>query len=296
MQKIIDLKDWENRFLSHGFDNLVKLICEKHNIACNKIENVYCLENVIFKVADKIIKIYNPLVLSKQKQIAEVSGYKLANKLNLPVPKILCTGEIAGEDVCYYMIMDYINGKSLKGRKVGYDKLTELSYVIKDFLKKYNILPTKTDLKIMRTDCDKFKWELISEGLAADFKKLYTAIDFGNPCYVHADLHRGNIVLDQSDQFKIIDFGDNKIAPWQCELPPVICNLFKFDNKLIYNVFEKDMDYLKENLIKGFVINDFGTDYLEDMCNFLNYGNIKNIKDIQELKTLVDKAFEKGKN
>ncbi len=294
MQKVLDLKDWQNRYKNHGFDDLVIQICKKHNIECKNIENIYCLENVIFKVDNKIIKIYNPLVLSKQKQYSEVIGYKRANKLNLSVPKGIITGEIAGDDICYYLIMDYIEGKSLKNINLSYKELAKLSFIIRDFLLKYNGKPTKGDLTKMRTDCDKFKWELISDGLASDFKAVYNSIDFSDICYVHADLHKGNIMKTKNGRLLIIDFGDNKLAPWQCELPPIICNLFKFDNKLLTNVFNKNLETLKEELIKGFIINDFGTDYLEDLCNYLDFGNIKNIKNLEHLKVLIDQAFANG--
>ena len=295
MQKIIDQDDWLKRYKNNEFNAIVELICHHHKIDCKKIEKIYCDENALFKIGDKIVKVYNPLVLSKEKQIAEVEGYKRANKLNLPVPKILNTGIIEGEDNCYYMIMDYIDGTSLKCKIPNEEKMIELSYILKNFLSTYNTSPTPKDLFYLRTDCDKFKYELISKGLVADLKKLYNELDFQKVYYVHADLHKGNILLDTKNQFKVIDFGDAKIAPKCCEFPPIICWLYHFNSILVENTFEMPLDILKEELLKGFVVNDFGTDCLQDMCDYLDYGNIKKIKNIQELKQLINKAFEKGK-
>ena len=206
----------------------------------------------------------------------------------------MTTGIIEGEDDCYYMIMDYIDGTSLKYKTLTDEKMIELSFILKNFLSVYNATPTKNDRRYLRTDCDKFKFELVSKRLAADLKNLYNELDFQKVCYVHADLHKDNIMLDNKNQFKIIDFGDAKIAPKCCELPPIICWLYHFNSSLVENTFDMPIDLLKDELLKGFVVNDFGTDYLQDMCDFLDYGDIKKIRNIQELKNLINKAFEKG--
>ncbi len=294
MKKISNQKDWLNYYNNNEFDLIVKNICSRHGIACDKIEKIYCGENALFKVRNKVIKIYNPLVLSKEKQIAEVESYKRANKLNLPIPKIWATGSFEDTEICYYIIIDYISGYTLRQKNVPKEKMIELSYELKNFLTVYNTTPTEADLQLLRIDCDKFKFELVSKGLADDLKMLYKNIDLNELCYVHADLHKGNILLDKNNQFKVIDFGDAKIAPKYCELPPIICDLYHFDGNLIKNTFEIPIKKLQDQLLKGFVINDFGTDYIQDLCNFLGYGDMKNIKNIEELKCLINLAFEKG--
>ena len=85
MQKILNQKDWLNKYQNNEFNNKVENICNSHNLSCKKIKKIYCDENALFKIGDKIIKIYNPLVISKEKQVAEVERYRRANELNLPV-------------------------------------------------------------------------------------------------------------------------------------------------------------------------------------------------------------------
>ena len=94
MTKIKSQKDWLKKYKNGKFNNLIENICLNNNLPIDLIENIHCQENALFKVGNKLIKIYSPLVLSKEKQLAELKSYKRANLLNLPTPQILAEGEV----------------------------------------------------------------------------------------------------------------------------------------------------------------------------------------------------------
>ena len=154
---------------------------------------------------------------------------------------------------------------------------------------------TASDFSSIRCGPDTDKFIVFSATtLAKEIQSFYRTINFSNVCYVHADLHKGNFLIDSNGKFVIIDFGDAKIAPKFCELPPIICNTYNFNIDLIKNTFGDNLNKIKEDLLKGFIVNDFATDYIQDLCNYLNFGNIKKIKIIKHLKTLIDQAFDKA--
>ena len=97
-------------------------------------------------------------------------------------------------------------------------------------------------------------------------------------CLIHNDLHFDNILLDDNNSIKLIDFNDSQVAPFDFDLrllymsvslpwkwansemdplqkPEDYQNLFEYIKK--YYTELKDVKYLKERMKVYWVLNDF---------------------------------------
>jgi predicted Ser/Thr protein kinase len=115
--EIVDWESWSRVFRStKQFYYLVKEIFRIERLAFDEIENCKPGTNGVFKVGNFIVKIFVPKESgynSAPDYTSELYALKMANQLGVSIPNLLAYGEIRDKYLFRYLIMDYIEGKTL---------------------------------------------------------------------------------------------------------------------------------------------------------------------------------------
>jgi len=125
--------------------------------------------------------------------------------------------------------------------------------------------------------------------------------------FFHADLHSGNIIVDDDNRLHLVDFGNSFILS-EHEKKNLICSIqvhrklislmernYIFDNEYFYSIFKDPILFLKNpsklfTLIRKVEDNDY-IPYIKEICKYIL--NIVNV-EIQEkdMKYLIEKVLE----
>ncbi len=125
--------------------------------------------------------------------------------------------------------------------------------------------------------------------------------------FFHADLHSGNIIVDNNDRLHLVDFGNSFILS-EHEKKNLFCSIqvhrklislmernYIFDNEYFYSIFKDPILFLKNpsklfTLIRKVEDNDY-IPYIKEICKYIL--NIVNV-EIQEkdMKYLTEKVLE----
>ena len=247
-EQINNWDDWGNIFQSiPAFTPLVEHIFLNEKMPLTKIENLTPGSNAVFKVGDYVIKIFAPQGMGEDYGTnvdVELFGMKLANTNGVPAPKLIADGEVSDKYLFRYMIMEYINGKTLIEIEdnLSYDDKVSIGKQIRSISNKLNKpCGNFTSIDVMQYAKDNNGWA--KEGFPAPFLEEILAYlaDFNinqyKKVYCHGDWTCENILVDDKLNVYIIDFADAMYAPAEYETVYIASGLFCFEKPYMAGYF-----------------------------------------------------------
>ncbi|MGB3972359.1 MAG: aminoglycoside phosphotransferase family protein [Limnochordia bacterium] len=287
---IDDWTSWAQVFQSiKAFEPLVKQIFKQHSLPFSEIEQCIPGTHAVFKVGSCVVKILAPEESgwnTRSDYVTELFGLERANKLGIPVPKLLACGSVEDQYRFFYLVTEYVPGSSLS--RIG-DRLS-------DFEKREYGRQLREITERMHTPCERFnEVDIIARGLASERWHRFSAsfqqerheclmqYQVTAPVYVHGDLTGDNVILSPSGTLFIIDFADAVLAPAEYELPSLMFELFKFDKAYFEGYFgEYGPSELVEKCCGALLVHDFGSDMI---------GNLWDINEITSLAELKERLY-----
>lgn len=243
--------------------------------------------NSIFDVNNKyVIKICDNV--EKENQFKIESNYYISNKTNKAIPKLYKFDNSKNNVPYVYEIIEKVKGNSayyhwyIMNENERENCIKNLMLIIKNLhLKKYTPYDWCEQIKKQVTDnfnkskefFDLEEQNIIMESLS-HYEKVLSDNKFS---LIHNDLHFDNILIDEENNIKIIDFNDSKIAPFDYDLRLLYMCMeqpWKWANKEMdsyqvpedyKNIFEysrryyselDDLKYLEERMIIYSIEND----------------------------------------
>ena len=130
----INKKSWGHIFQSiDAFELLVKAIFDKHGLTCEKIENLTPGTNAVFKVGDKVVKIFAPVesgFYNVDYFDIEMEAQNHVNNVGVTSPKLLHTGVVEDKYIFRYIIMEHITGQEPGARLASYSDKQKNDFAI----------------------------------------------------------------------------------------------------------------------------------------------------------------------
>lgn len=283
-----------------AFELLINAIFNKHGLIYKKAENFNSGINAVFKVGDKVIKIFAPVesgCYGADYYEIETEALNYANNVQVASPKLLFKGIIHDKYIFRYIIMEFIDGQ-IAERKIA--SLTEnekrdFSTKLRDITNKLNInmqstiIPVKSREAFLLDD----RWQKdFSEHFCNERIDIIKEMSFDNLVYVHGDIHAKNLIIDSNGTIYLADFAESSIAPYYCEWYAIVFLLFKCNPVMMTAYFG---DYRNEEfysqLTKSILI--YGALAVKEICEAMAVDTIT-LTDISKLKELVICCLEDG--
>lgn len=301
---ILNWDDWGRVYRSIGaFEPIIKFISENENISLSKVENTTHGTNAVFKITtlDKksfIYKIFAPKESGMDTDSdykTELFGMKRANSTGISAPKLIAAGDVLDKYSFRYLIMEYIDSKSIG------DKESSMSDAEKyEFGKKLRYITDKLNTRserfnnydIIKRALNNKRWDCFPEKFKIERSKYLEEYIITDKVYVHGDLNPNNILIDNNDELYIIDFADAVTAPIEYEWALVACELFCLEKPYMDGFFGQiSCDELTRICICGLLMHDYGANVIK--CNF---GKADEIGNIKILKERIIKSIEIGQS
>ena len=244
--------------------------------------------NSIFNINGKyIIKVCGD---SKKEKLFDIeANFYISNQNNENIP-ILYRYDNSKNVVPYvYEIIEKVNGQSVyyhwykMNEREREEFVKELVVVLKKIhSKEYQAYDWSSYIKEKVLSCFNQTIDMFSEDertiILESLEKYDEILSDNKFCLIHNDLHFDNILLDDNNSIKLIDFNDSQVAPFDFDLrllymsvslpwkwansemdplqkPEDYQNLFEYIKK--YYTELKDVKYLKERMTVYWVLNDF---------------------------------------
>ncbi len=296
-------ESWEKLFQStNAFTQLINEIYTRHNLKLEKIQNLTPGTNAVFRMGDKVIKIFAPIesgFSTGDDYFIELSALKHANNKNVLSPLLICADNICDKYFFRYIIMDYIEGKEAEHKLPLYSKEQryDFAYKLKEITQKLNIKYEQKEIPIFNiNNCIENKsWDEFSKSFCEDRINHIKKNEFSNFIYNHGDLTGENIIIDNKDNIYIIDFADSKIAPYYYEWVVIVFGLFKCDLTMMEIYFDNfKTDDFYNILTLSAIIHEFGAGIVKNICEMSNISK-DTINNINNLKELLKNIIEKNK-
>ncbi|WOO37035.1 phosphotransferase [Anaerocolumna sp. AGMB13020] len=295
-------KSWAELFQSiSAFKPLIEAIFKVHDLEAGKIENLTPGTNAVFRIHNKVIKIFAPIESgynTGSDYAIELSSLKHANEVQIPAPLLLHAGEMNDRYLFHYIIMEFINGKEAEHKLKQYRTLQKrnFAYRLKEITSKLNTKVQFRDIPIVAlADIQNSeRWSGFSKAFCQDRKAYIQNSKYPEYVYTHGDLTGENMIIDEKEEIYIIDFADSRIAPYFYEWPPIVFALFGCDQIMMeayFGDYHKDEFY--DILTLSFVLHEFGSNILGQICNLHNI-TPDSIKDMANLKLLLRTCVEGG--
>lgn len=299
-------KSWAELFQSISvFKPLIEAIFKLHNLEAGEIENLTPGTNAVFRVHNKVIKIFAPIESgynTGSDYAIELSSLKHAKDVQIPAPLLLHAGEMNDRYLFHYIIMEFISGKDAEHKLKMYQTLQKRNFAfkLKEITNKLNTKVQYTDIPILAlADIQNSKsWSDFPDIFCRD-RLAYIQDRLENKLpdfvYTHGDLTGENMIIDEKEEIYIIDFADSRVAPYFYEWPPIVFALFGCDQVMMeayFGDYHKDEFY--DTLTLSLVIHEFGSNILGQICKLHNISS-ESILDMTDLKLLLRKCVESGK-
>lgn len=275
--------DWCKVFHSREeFTPLIHHIFELENLPqIKQISDLTPGTNAVFKADDKVIKIFVPDAAgfyADTEFAIEEYGLKFAELQGISIPKLITSGIVHDKYDFKYMIMEYIEGKSLDD--------IECEFTDKD---KFNVGKKLAEFKLkLNVPCDKFcdidiieraitneRWNGYPQSFNAERIEYLKSYTLDNCVFVHGDINPDNVIFGNDGIMYLIDFADACIAPALYELAS-LCGFFEFDKPYLDGYGNIEVDDLMDSIL----LHDFGGDILK--CNFGTYDEITSLDVLRE--------------
>ncbi len=132
------------------------------------------------------------------------------------------------------------------------------------------------------------KWNALPDSFVNERLGYVKGLAMNDLVYVHGDLNKDNILVDDNNTLTIIDFADALLAPREYELAVLICEVFDFSQPYLEGFFGiVDLEDLTDKCLKGILIHEFGPTIIKD-----NIGHIDEINNIAVLKSKIYNALK----
>jgi serine/threonine protein kinase len=283
-----------------AFELLIKAIFIKHGLDYCKAEIFNSGINAVFKVGDKVIKIFAPVesgYYSVDYYGIEAEALNHANNVQVATPKLLFKGIIYDKYVFRYIIMEFIDGQEAKRKIASFteDEKRIFSTNIRNITSKLNVNMQNAIIPVLsREAC------LLNDRWRKDYSERFCderidpikEMSFDDFVYVHGDLHAKNIIIDSNGAIYLTDFAGSSIAPYYCEWYAIVFLLFKCNPAMMTAYFG---DYRNEEfynqLTKSILIDDAVA--VEEICEAMAV-DTSTLTDISKLKELIICCLEDG--
>lgn len=301
-QTINGVESWVNIYQSAGaFETLIKEIFAKHNLYLADIEDLTPGSNVVFKVGDKVIKIFAPIeagFTTGEAYHVEKQALIHANNVTESAPNLLFSGVVEDKYLFHYIIMDYIAGQEFNQKRILYSKKQKRNFAFhfKELIEALNISIIYANIpRLTKDDCLKnSRWDIFSKDFCEDRKTMLKDISFDNRVYVHGDIKAANVIISDDEAIHIIDFADSHIAPSHYEWPFIVFGLFGCDKVMMeayFGYYENDVFY--DELTRSLLMHKFGVGILMQICDLTNTP-MDFITDVSCLRELLKKCVQNG--
>lgn len=292
-EEIKDWDTWGKVFQSiPAFEKLIKKIFEKEGLKYKEISHLTAGSNAVFKVDKLVVKIFAPTEAGFNTEIdyeCEILGMKKAMELGINIPNVVAASAIEDKYLFRYIIMDYIAGKDAKDILKDYSTNEKLAFVrqLKENINKMN---TEFDGKYPAVDVKEKiitneRWNILNKNIASQVKELVKDYDMLNKVYVHGDITGENVMITQKGTLYIIDFADGRIAPKEYEFPPILFDLFDFDELMIKEfIGEQNIADFVQKCFYGILMHEFGAYFVKLICERIIGKEIDKLEDILEIK------------
>ncbi len=285
-ETIMDWDSWAKVYQSiPTFTKLIESIWQKHGWAISSIENCQAGTNAVFKVGDKIIKIFAPIESTCDTQHdydIEVEGILYAQNY-VHTPELLAQGMIQDKYLFRYIVLKYIEGSPLSLKMFDYDRNAKLEIGkqlrrMTDAIGLPNVLK---EINYLENAKQNTRWKSLPSSFQKERLEYLNQLELKSTIYVHGDLNGDNLIINSKQILYMIDFADALMAPIEYEWAVIICELFQFDRDYLKGYFgELSIDEYIRICIEGLLIHDFGANIIEDRISKL--GEIKNINILKQ--------------
>lgn len=289
---IHNLEDWGRLFQDKKvFKPLVEYIFQEHGIVFSGMEHCTPGSNAVFRTGKYIIKIFAPEESEIGKEsdfVTEQFGIARANQLNIPAPRLLASGVIKDKYIFRYLVLAFIEGKSLTeiSRGLSGEERMKIGQDLRKIVDRMDIPCETFNEHVLFGKSAEDRWKAFPAGFQKERKEYLKSQGIKTEVYVHGDLNPDNIIIDKNKEIRIIDFADALLAPMELELAAIICDGFRFNPDYLRGFLGKyDNRELAEKLLYGLLIHDYGVNIIRD--------NIGNPGDIFSLEELWDKLLKK---
>lgn len=296
-KEIYDWDSWGNVFQSiNDFRGLIQEIFIREKLKGGKqITNLTPGTNAVFKAGSYVIKIFAPKesgLNTDSDYKAEIESMRRAVSKGINTPNVIAASHIQDKYLFRYIIMDYIEGREAGSILGSYSSHEKLHFVreLKENLHKLNTKPVEQSGNNLLKEgaITNERWNKYSDKIREQIRDILEGYDIPQSVYVHGDITADNVIIDKQGKLYIIDFADSKIASAEYEYPPIIFDLFDFDNEMIHE-FIKDMNYdiFIERLFKSILLHDFGAYFVKLIYEKYRAGGIDELSDIYEIYELI---------
>ena len=286
-----------------AFELLIKAIFNKHGLVYKKAENFTSGINAVFRVGDKVIKIFAPAesgFYSADYYGIESEALNHANNVQVASPKLLFNGIIDDKYIFKYIIMEFIDGQEAERKIASFSENEKrvFSTNVRNITNKLNVNMQSAIFPVLsREACllnDRWSRKDYLESFCDDRISVIKGMSFNDLVYVHGDLTAKNIIIDNSGSIYFIDFAESHIAPYYYEWWSIVFLLFKCDPTMMTAYFG---DYRNEEfydqLTKSILINEFGAVAVKEICEMMVIDTSALI-NISQLKELIICCLEGG--
>jgi serine/threonine protein kinase len=286
-----------------AFELLIKAIFIKHGLVYKKAENFASGINAVFKVGDKVIKIFAPV----ESEFYFVDYYGIesealnhANNVQAASPKLLFNGIINDKYIFKYIIMEFIDGQEAERKIVSFTEHEKRIFAtkVRSITYKLNVNMQSAILPVLSLEacllCDRWDRKDFPESFYDDRISAIKEMSLNGLVYVHGDLNGKNIIIDDNSVIYVIDYAASAIAPYYCEWYAIVFLLFKCDPTMMTAYFgDYHNEEFYDQLTKCILISEFGVVEIKEICEAMAVDTCTLI-DVSKLKELIIRCLEDG--
>jgi serine/threonine protein kinase len=270
---IHDWTSWGQVYQSiDDFEPLAEQIFTREDIPFQALGHLKPGTNAVFSSGCYVVKIYAPEesgmdTLSDYQ--TELFGLSRAEKLLIPVPKLVASGCVQDKYLFRYLIMEKAEGIELGvvEKTLSAGEKREIGIKLRSMI---DILSTPclpfNKIDVLRRAYDNRRWQAYPGGFQAERDAYLNTLTIpeNEKVFVHGDLNPDNVMIKKDGaeiKLCIIDFADALSAPLAYEYATVASVLFCFEEPYMSGFFGS---YRAEDIadlcIKGLLLHEYGAD------------------------------------
>lgn len=269
-----NLADWGRVYRDvDAFLPLIRRIFRENGLSLPPVELCTPGSNAVFRAGSYLIKIFAPEpsgIGGEREFRAERFGLNHAARLGVPAPAVLAQGTIEDRYRFCYLLLEWVGGDPLKTRfaKLSPEEKAQIGRVLRNAVDRLNIPCEQFCGRPMRPERAASRWERFPLSFRLEREAFLASLPLSEDVFVHADLNPDNLLLGKDGGVTLIDFADARNGPAELELPPLLCDSFRFDADFLRGFRgENDTGNLVDRLFRGLLLHDYGADILrETVC------------------------------
>lgn len=266
-----NIDDWAEIYdRSEPFEQLTRHILALHSLPQGKLGKTTPGSHAVFHVGEVIVKIFAPDTVGWDCEAdfnTEITAMRRAESIGVPVPKLIACGRVMDKYLFRYIIMEFIHGIEFGKAKLSDDEKFRIGQRMREVCDLMNKPCEPCGIPYALTDARRSKkWLEFPESFNEDRQRRLASYPFGEPVYVHGDIHADNVIYTDSGGVVMLDFADSMIAPVSYEYAALIPGLFAFEKPFLDGFFGNnwDADELAELLTEGLLLHRFGANIVID--------------------------------